>query len=205
MPLQGVVPTGTEVTYLGEKFYVISDVNNEISLLTKYNIDSSNYRQNSEEILEKILWRDWVSIEEKNISNLYSPDDTWGLAYTMNNYAEYLKTNLNDTSLSINLITLDELGSLGCTIAEDYIGTKGSVIIQGGFSCSSSPHSEWLVNNQSWWTRSKDLGNGLTATSIWVVEEDGELSVWDIADASYYGLRPVIKMSKATYNRMIES
>ena len=106
----------------------------------------------------------------------------------LNNYVSYLNSEYR-VLVTGDLITISELGKLGCTIPTDY--TMGT--------CDSSEYSDWLINGQDWWTSSI-----IYDTNRWGVSGSGELIDVDIYDLAL-GVRPVITIPKEVLNTQVIS
>lgn len=113
---------------------------------------------------------------------------TWStdLKTYVNEYVSYLKEETGDTSISGDLITMTELGNLGCTISDDYSYNSDS-------TCANTSNASWLVNGQKWWTRSADAAY---VNRVWYVHTDGHLTSTHSSNGSR-GVRPVITIDKA--------
>ena len=179
--------TGDEIHISGEKFNVISQTDDTITMLAQYTL-GTDYKQsvvsNGIEFNDRSGWEYTPGPKEIDIQD-------WSTSPKMyvNAYVEILKESLGDDSISGDLITLKELKDLGCTISDDY-----SYII--GLTCNASSYKAWLVNEQSWWTRS--VGNDI---HVWCVQEDGSLTTILLV-ANYSGIRPIITISKETLRNL---
>ena len=175
-----------EVVSIGnEKFNVISDNGNTVTMLAQYNLDTS-YRQNT---LENAVtfsntngWEYTPGPKEIDIQSYHGNAQAY-----VNGYVSYLNKLTGTTSVSGDLITMNQLSELGCVIATDY--TWGT----GGWTCSRSEYSNWLINNQNWWTRSAYSTN---SAFLWIIFADGSMN-YDSFGVSY-GIRPIITVSKNT-------
>lgn len=180
---------GDEVHIGSEKFNVISQTDDEITMLAKYNI-GPDYKQS--ETANKLSFSDNTGWE-------YTPGpleidiDKWSLnaANYVDNYVLYLETLLN-AEVDGTLITLSELKSLGCTIIDDY-----SSVSNGSEECYYSPYREWLANGQEWWTKSAYSEAGFR---VWLMGVSGMLTYYK--NTSTVGIRPVITISKETLRNM---
>lgn len=180
---------GNEVTIDTETFNIISETDNTVTLLAQYNI-GSNYRQ-TEEAYE-------LSFSEvSGWENTPGPKDidifTWSTnpKNYVNEYVSYLQTYTKDSSITGNLITVGELGDLGCTISNDYS-------IQTGLTCETSKYSSWIINNQWWFTRSAGPDY---ERMVWVITPVGKLN--DDACTDIDGIRPTITIKKDTLNKFL--
>ena len=176
---------GDEVTVAGETFNVIKDNGDTVTLLAQHNL-GIDYKQtetnNDVTFSDGNGWEYTPGPKEIDIQ-LYDGD---AKTY-VNNYVAYLQGETGDSTLSGTLITVAELGDLGCTVPSDY--AWGS----GGWTCANSDNAEWLVNGQYWWTRSADPDD---SNLVWYVNGDGGLSSNGYF-SGYYGVRPVITISKS--------
>ena len=107
----------------------------------------------------------------------------------VNEYVSYLQEETGDTSITGDLITLAELGTLSCTYPSDY----SYVSAASERTCANSSNASWLVKGQHWWTRSAlpDIYN-----IVWLVDTSGALNS-NRCHATDYGVRPVITISKS--------
>ena len=179
---------GREISIGDEKFNVISSDATTVTMLAQKNIsDTTPYKQTDEQVRTRFSdsygWQYTPGPKDIDIQN-YDGETR----ILLNNYVSYLKTQYN-VDVTGDLITMTQLGNLGCTIPTDYAWGDG------GWTCTSSEHSEWLVNGQDWWTCS---AYPEIPVSIWIVYADGKLR--DDISASYYGVRPVITISKSLLN-----
>jgi len=173
---------GREVSIGNEKFNVISDNGITVSMLAKYHI-GDNSKQNSGG--KNITFSDSEGWE-------YTPGpkeidiQQWGgeSKTRVNNYVAYLKDEYK-IDVYGNLISLNELSALGCTISQNY--SYGD----GNWSCTDSKNSNWLINNQYWWTSSASPDS---PQKVWIVGGLGSLYYSDYNNA--YCIRPVITISK---------
>jgi hypothetical protein len=133
---------GNEITIDTETFNIIWTTEDTVTLLAKYTL-GTDYRQNETEnsvtFSNSNGWPNTPGPKDINIQNYAGNAKTY-----VNEYVNYLKEQTGDTSLTGNLLTLTELGTLGCTITPDYSW-------QSDLGCSSSIHNEWLTNHQNWW------------------------------------------------------
>ena len=186
-PLEKQIAIGDEISIGDEKFNVISQTDTTVTMLAQYNL-GTDYRQSTT--------TNYVIFSDIDVSGWeYTPGpkeidiQTWSTnpKIYVNEYVSYLQGETGDTTLSGSLITLAELGNLGCTVPTDY--ACGS----GGWTCTGSEHSNWLINGQYWWTRS---ANSDYSFLIWLMYDDGSLYDSDYF-SNGYGVRPVITISKS--------
>ena len=103
--------------------------------------------------------------------------DSNSLLYApVQNYKTYLKNTLGKTSVDARLITYDELISLGCTTNESL-------------TCISAP--AWVYSTYYWTASVDSIGK------VWFVSSYGGFAGYDFAYSGYFGLRPVITISKS--------
>ena len=90
----------------------------------------------------------------------------------VNEYVAYLKKETGATSITGSLITLTELGDLGCTYPSDYkyVSTLSSR------TCENSPYARWLNNGQYWWTKSAESQYNMY---VWIMFANGNLTAND--------------------------
>ena len=181
---------GEEITIGTESFNVISQTDTTVTMLAQYNL-GTDYRQSTTEnyvmFSDSYGWEYTPGPKEIDIQSYDGEAKTY-----VNAYVEYLKEELGDDTVTGDLITISELGELGCIVPTDY--AYGS----GGWTCTGSEHSNWLINGQYWWTRSAfsdDFNN------VWTVDPDGYLS----ADNFNYNfvVRPVVTISKKTLKKYV--
>lgn len=199
-PLVRTFNIGDELFIGSERFNVISSTDNTVTMLAQYNL-GTDYKQstvqNSVTFSNVGGWEYTPGPKEIDIQSYEGNAKTY-----VNEYVSYLKAKTGVTDLTGDLITLSELGNLGCTISDldDYSGTG----LENVDNCVDSPYSKWLVIDQIWWTKSAYSLNG---DSVWNVT----LSTGDKYGYFYYysygkksGIRPVITMPKSYFqNNMI--
>ena len=183
LPLENLFKIGNEITIADEKFNIISDNGDTITMLAKYNL-GTNYKQskttNYITFSTTTNWEYKPGPKEIDIQQYDGNVKTY-----VNNYVSYLKGETGDSTLTGNLINLNELKSLGCTINDDYTYTSG-------LTCANSPYKSWLVNVQFWWTRS---AYPTTSGYVWIVLGDGRLISYSYSSSR--GVRPIITISKS--------
>ena len=178
---------GDEFCLENECFYVIKDNGTTVDALAKQNVNTESNRQDAN--ANKLAFA-----ENKNNGYGYWTDSSgkllskYGTSYPVNvfdnnsllyepvqNYKTYLKNELGKTSIDARLITYEEIISLGC--------------IEGPGGCTSAP--SW-VHSTSYWTASA-LNDGF----VRIVTLNGTFGGNPFFNSSYYGLRPVITISKS--------
>ena len=179
---------GDEITIAKEKFNVISQTNETVTMLAQYNL-STSYRQsttnNYVKFSNSIGWEYTPGPKEVDIQVWSTNPKTY-----INNYVSYLITQTEDTTITGDLITLMQLKALDCVIHDDY--TKTNIE-----TCENSKYFDWVINTQRWWTKSAypDENN-----AIWGVKPDGYYDD-DPCTNSVNGIRPVITMSKRALSK----
>lgn len=177
---------GDEVSIGDEVFNVISTTDTTVTMLAQKNIsDSVPYKQTNIQV--------WTVFSETNGWE-YTPGpkeidvQTWSgdVKTILNNYVSYLNTEY-EVSVTGDLITLSQLGDLGCTVPSDY--AYGS----GGWTCVGSEYSDWLINGEYWWTRS---AYSVSSDNVWIVNGVGSPNYYSYTD-DFSGVRPVITISKS--------
>jgi surface protein len=173
---------GDEIHISGEKFNVISQTDDTVTMLAKYNLGTDykqSITQNNVTFSENIGWEYTPGPKEIDIQ-LWSTNPK----NYVNAYVTYLKEETAVENLYGDLITLSELKALECLIPENYgSGTSKS--------CADSSYVDWLVNGQSWWTHS---ANADSPDIIWNVGATGYLS--QHGNIFSHGVRPTITISK---------
>ena len=185
------IAVGDEIAIGSEHFNVISQTDDTITMLAQYNL-STEYKQsttvNRVTFSDSNGWEYTPGPKEIDIQIWSTNPKTY-----VNAYVEYLKTELEDDSVTGDLITLTELKGLGCTIpsAYEYVSSSSSR------TCTNSPYKSWLINNQGWWSRSAYSDY---ACFVWYVSDDGYLNYYSYSGS--YGVRPVITISKDTLKKL---
>ena len=177
---------GDVVTIGTEGFHVIKDNGDTVTLFADYNL-GTDYKQSTTANKVKFSnsngWEYTPGPKEIDIETWSTIPKTY-----INNYVDYLKTQtsaLETDTLTGNLITVTELGELGCTISADYS-------YSGNETCVNSANASWIVNGQYYWTRS---ANSDHSNSVWYVLASGILDTTHYS--GYRGVRPVITISKS--------
>ena len=180
---------GDEFCLENECFNVIKDNGTTVDALAKQNVNTESNRQDANS--NKLAFA-----EDKNNGYGYWTDNTsnhnllskYGTSYPVNvfdsnsnlyepvqNYKTYLKNTLGKTSVYARLITFEDLVSLGCSENE--------------YSCTSAPS---FVYSTNYWTASV-----YDDSYVHFVDSDGLFDSYSFDASSYYGLRPVITISKS--------
>ena len=189
---------GSEICIDKECFYVISSDNNNVSMISKYNLyvggeyDGTTWTEYNEEKtgLQNVNMIGQTADETYPYrgTTVFSSDEQKGDNYSsykgsiaeqyVNNYKLYLETS-RVTIQEAHLVTKNELTSLGCSTSN--------------YSCKESEY-QWIYST-SYWT-------GFTGNTyfIWTVSSNGELNVMNFySNTSTYGIRPVITISKSEF------
>lgn len=179
---------GEEITLAGEKFNVISQTEYTVTMLAQYSLGTVyeqtktiiGYNDYGLEFADAGGWEYAPGPKEINIQILSTDPKIY-----VHEYVLHLKRETGITGISGDLITLAELKSLGCTVSDDYSWVDG-------LTCENSENADWLVNGQSWWTRSasSDFYN-----LVWIVTEYGGLDIY-FCNYADNGIRPVITVKK---------
>lgn len=160
-----------------DKFFILSETEDTVSLFAQRNL-CSDFRQCDEgEAVPFSDYGGWESGEIIDIQLYDGPAKTY-----VNNYVEYLRETTGVEEITGTLITLEEMQILGCLSTE--LGDARN-------TCNESPHKDWLINGNSFWTRSS---YGRDTDRVWRMYNDG-FSNFDWY-GSHYGVRPVIIIPK---------
>ena len=178
---------GDVVTIGTEGFHVIKDNGDTVTLFADYNL-GTDYKQsttaNNVKFSNSDGWEYTPGPKEIDIQTWSTNPKTY-----VNNYVDYIKTKVSATSsdtLTGNLITMTELGELGCTIIADYSPASG-------LTCANSANASWIVNGQQYWTRSAYSNN---SNSVYFVTTYGVIAN-NPSKNVVSGVRPVIIISKS--------
>ena len=182
-PVENPYAIGNEITIANEKFNIIRDNGDTVTMLAQYTL-AMFYRQsptdNRVTFSKSGGWEYTPGPKEIDIQSYDGNAKTY-----INEYVSYLKGETGDSTITGTLITLTELKSLGCTINDDYSGN-------GVLTCANSEYKSWLVNDKDWWTRS---ASSIFSDNVWRVRDEGTLTYekyWENR-----GIRPVITISKS--------
>ena len=176
---------GDEFCLENECFYVIKDNGTTVDALAKQNVSTKLNRQDENAsrlaFAEKINgnYGYWTDSEGKLLSKYGTSypanvfDDNSNLYEPVQNYKTYLKNTLGKTSVDVRLITFEELIGLGCS----------------GNSCKSAP--SWVYSTWYWTASAADYH------LVWRVHSSGYFDSYYFINLGYFGLRPVITISKS--------
>ena len=190
---------GDEITIAGEKFNVISEDKDTVTMLAS-NVLGTDYRQT--DITGGDFGNDQYGVKFASTSGWeYTPGpkeidvQIWSTnpKTYINEYVSYLQTETGASTITGDLITLQDLKKLGCVFPADY----SYVFTSSERTCQDSDYADWLINNQFWWTRSAASDE---ASRVWYVLSSGYLSTTDIGMPYLFGIRPVITISKDALN-----
>jgi hypothetical protein len=166
----------------GEKFNIIDYDDDTITMLAKYPLNGSYIQTDRTPDYVKLSsvggWEYTPGPKEIDIDT-FSPN----IKIYLDAYEEYLQVLAWDGTITADLITLKQLGELGCTVSVDYSYLSDA-------TCVNSPYFDWLINEQPWWTKSASSSAQYEA---WFVNFDGDLSDYNV---SYINtVRPVVTLS----------
>ena len=178
----GDISIGDEYTFCEEKFNVISQTDDDVTLFAAYYL-GKNYRQakNGGNLITFSNYSGWDANTDVDIQ-LYDGN----AKIYVNEYVSYFSAKTGDNSIQGNLITMAELEQLGCKVYETELYSDDR-------TCTNSPYSSWLLNGQSWFTRS--------AYYYWVEHLMMMKSNGTLIFANYnstVGIRPTLTISKET-------
>jgi hypothetical protein len=173
---------GQEIDLGGEKFNIIDYDDDTITMLAKYPLNGSYIQTDRTPDYVKLSsvggWEYTPGPKEIDIDT-FSPN----IKIYLDAYEEYLQVLAWDGTITADLITLKQLGELGCTVSVDYSYLSDA-------TCVNSPYFDWLINEQPWWTKSASSSAQYEA---WFVNFDGDLSDYNV---SYINtVRPVVTLS----------
>lgn len=185
---------GQEITIDTEKFNVISDNGDTVTMLAQYVLDTDN-RQNSSsmEFFAPFPYVDmrtpggWGKpLEPLDFDiHVYSTE----AALYVDNYVNYLNEYLNSTTITGDLITLKQLKALGCNIDDGYS--------RDFYNCDESQYIDFIFNAQYWMTRSADIDE----TNDYFYVDTVRIQSSDLGGGSG-GVRPVITISKTDLDNL---
>ena len=185
-PSENPYPVGKEIVIGTEKFNVISSNATTVTMFAQYNL-GTNYRQSASEnsvyFSGNSGWEYSPGPKEIDIQ-IWTTNPK---VYIME-YVTYLKKETGDATLVGDLISVRKLGEMGCNVPIDYSFKYSQ------FSCKNSSYSDWLINGQTWWTRSALADSH---GSIITVDYDASLRYAFYDDCRT--VRPVITVAKECY------
>ena len=177
--------TGNEVSIGNEKFNVISQTEDTVTLITKLPIDQY---QNQSETPYSVFFSnvlDWKIPTGTTDIDIYEHENI--PVQLMSGYIEKLKTETGDSTLKGNLPTLKDFAALGCRINSDYTWNENPA----SRTCANSSYKNWIAGTHKYWLRSAVSG---TEDEVWVVDTNGYIIKQKYGQEAY--VRPVITMSK---------
>lgn len=186
----GTVNIGDEYSYCNEKFYVINDDTNiNVSLLTKTHI-GSDFKQSTEftpvHFANNSGWPYTPGPKDIDIQK-YGVD----AKKYVNSYVSYLKRITGTNKITGDLISLQQLGELGCIVSNDYSNASD-------MSCVPSKYYNWVVLPHSYWTKSAYSAYG---ELIWIVYSSGILGCDGVGRTDTV-IRPVITIPSYVLNNI---
>ena len=187
-----------------QNFYVVSDADNKVTLIMDRNIDEETVAWISEEDYGCGEVGDMCSTHEKGpitaLNYLESKTSSWtnieAKTYTLEDDNEpKLYSDITRTNARARMLTVTEALAVGCT---------------GYYSGSSVTCPNWLYENlrpknyisYGYWLSSAcadDTDNNDRVDEAWLMYFDGRvrsMKVYDDFDDYFYGVRPVIEISK---------
>lgn len=185
--MKKVYSVGDEFCLENECFYVIKDNGTTVDALSKQNVNTKTYRQDSNAntlaFAEKTngSYGYWTDSSGNLLSKYgtkypaYVFDNNSLLYEPVQNYKTYLKNTLGKTSIDARLITYEELIGLGCR--------------KNVATCKSAP--SWVYSTDYW----SASANG--DSNVRHVSSRGSLAGYAFDDSGNSGLRPVITISKS--------
>jgi surface protein len=179
---------GDEIHISGEKFNIISQTEDTVTMLAQYNLGEDYKQSESGKGMGFSSYRGWEYTpgpKEIDIQQYDGPVKRY-----LNAYVDYLKTLLKNNAIAGDLISLKELENLGCEISSDYSSNLENV------KCDNSSYKSWLINGITW-TRSASSSND---KSVWLMYNNGVLMATTFTSA--YPFRPVITISKETLRNL---
>ena len=185
-----IIPIGMSVSIENERFNVIEVSDDEVILLSQYNI-GSNYKQSTTAYNKTFASAQGWSVIDDNME-IDIQEYTENPKLLVNEYVSYLKTYVSEP-ITGDLITLNKLKELDC-IADTYD------TLSSDYTCAYSKYASWLINGQYWWTKSMFLGN---LNRVWLVYNTGKLNPIGYTDSR--GIRPVITISLDAFNGLISN
>ena len=186
-----------------ELFNVIEVGEDEVQLLAKQAL-SVDYKQSdgaaSVFFADSGGWEYTPGPKEIDIQQYGSNVKTY-----VNGYVEYLKELTGYNDISGDLISVSQLGELGCDIPLDY-----SFNSDLNYSCYDSKYESWLIDDfmsDYWWTKSA-VSNKVD--NVWYFNYDslyfhvGYRATTSIGYMYLPTVRPVIIIPKETYDDLID-
>ena len=205
--LSDIVTCGTE------SFYVMTNENNEITMLSMYNLYVGNvvtvdadYNVLTNEPIENPTNKQSKLAKAALIDNLtwygtvaFSSEIYWesgGFVYNedsnlyqyVNEYERILKEEIKVNSAKVTLISDEQLIELGC------VGGKHTCGPDVGYGKLEKPAPEWVYST-SYWT---GIGSpGPVIAGVTIINSDGSVFLSNQDNINYYGIRPVVTISTA--------
>jgi hypothetical protein len=161
-------------------------------MFAQYNISPDYKQSTTEKTVPFSNTKGWEYTPGPKEIDIY----TWSteIKTYIDSYVSHLQTVTGDTTLHGDLITLNQLQQLECTIKEDYASATG-------LTCANSQYSKWLVNNQSWWTKS---ASSEYSDAIWHSSFNGYLGAGNY-EFNYAAIRPTITISKEALKNYLKT
>ena len=190
---------GKEIAIGDEKFNVITDNGDTVSMLAQKSLDS-NYKQSDNPSFARFANSNGWEYAPGPKDIVIKEHDGEVKTY-IENYELYLKNISGDLFVRGDLISVRQLIDLGCYASYDYTHS-------GSETCVDSYYFNWLINGNRWWTKSAfpdpegeyyGLGN-----KIWYVEVSGVID-FEVYNPPGITVRPVITISKEALEKKIIS
>lgn len=185
---------GDEVCISKECFYVIESTENEVKLLSKYNlyVGGTYNSQTKEELVyekgatglqdEKMIGYHTEGDDKTyqgvtNYSDVSALYENSKVKKYVDTYVEYLKDEVEDKQqiVSGSILELDDMVNLGCTQSK------------GSYSCDNAP--EWLRNTSFWIGTDYDQNDTVYYSAL------GTVGKTFYSSSKNYGVRPLITIS----------
>ena len=184
---------GTIVTIGDQQFYTIGTEGDNVKLLSMYNLYVGNSVDSNWNVTplasptgkQSELARGWLDGAEEwygttafsNTNSTYEGSIVEGY---VNNYKTILEEDYGVDVVEARLITKDELTS-------DEIGCSDT-----DYTCTGSTYP-WIYST-SYWSGSAD-----DTDIVWIVDSDGDFDRYNFYYDSFFGVRPVIIISKSLF------
>ena len=200
--VSGPYMIGYEIAIGDELFNVIEVSDDEVQLLAKQAL-SVDYKQSdgaaSVFFADSGGWEYTPGPKEIDIQQYGSNVKTY-----VNGYVEYLKELTGYNNISGDLISVSQLGELGCNIPLDY-----SFNSDLNYSCYDSKYESWLIDDfmsDYWWTKSA-VSNKVD--NVWYFNYDslyfhvGYRATTSIGYMYVPTVRPVITVDRSIYAELV--
>ena len=167
---------GTEITIGTEKFNVIKDEGDSVTLMAQYNLGTDYRQSTTNNYVTFADTKTWERYETIDLQTMTTNPKNY-----VNNYVSYLRTITNDNTITGSLATQDRYLTLWCDLQGNYEEKR----------CESSPYKSWVINGQETWTL-------INYESIKYVDSEGLFIESTSITTDAKGIRPIITISKDT-------